>query len=104
MYLNSVRCPGGANEPGTESGRRGLGRLHRGALGEGFVPPRQARPVAAPVALGQMPVAHDTLAARLGLEGGISPEEVGDLRLDRLREQGTRPVAQDLGERIRDGP
>ena len=39
-----------------------------------------------------MPVAHDALAARLGLEIGVSPEEVGDLRLDGLREQGTCPL------------
>ena len=45
-----------------------------------------------------MPVAHDALAARLGLEIGVSPEEVGDLRLDGLREQGTCPVAQNLGD------
>ena len=56
------------------------------------------------LALGQMPVAHDALAARLGLEIGVSPEEVGDLRLDGLREQGTCPVAQNLGERIGESP
>ena len=49
--------------------------------------------------LGQMPVAHDALAAPLGLEIGVLPEEVSDLRLDGLREQGTCPVAQNLGGR-----
>ena len=56
------------------------------------------------LALGQMPVTHDALVARLGLEIGISPQEVSDFRLDRLRQQGTRPVAQNLSERIGEGP
>jgi hypothetical protein len=47
---------------------------------------------------------HDALAARLGLEIGMAAEEVGHLRLDRLCEQGMRPVAQNLGERIGEGP
>ena len=38
-----------------------------------------------------MPMTHDALMAGLGLEIGISPQEVSDFRLDRLREQGTRP-------------
>ena len=56
------------------------------------------------LALGQMPVPHDALAARLGLEIGISPQEVSDFRLDGLREQGSRPVAQNRGERIGESP
>src|SRR5271167_2264691 len=56
------------------------------------------------LALGQMPVTHDALAAHLGLEVGISAEEVRNLHLDGLREQGMRPVAQNLGERIGEGP
>jgi hypothetical protein len=55
-------------------------------------------------ALGQMPVTHDTLVARLGLEIGISPQEVSDFRLNGLREQSARPVAQDIGERIGERP
>ena len=42
-------------------------------------------------------------AAILGLEIGMLAEKVGDLGLDRLREQGTRPVAQDFGELIVEG-
>jgi hypothetical protein len=38
-------------------------------------------------------VTHDALVARLGLEIGISLQEVSDFHLDGLREQGTRPVA-----------
>src|ERR1700704_3110553 len=52
------------------------------------------------LALGQVPMTHDALVARLGLKIGISPQEVSDFRLDGLREQGTRPVAQNLSERI----
>jgi len=33
--------------------------------------------------LGQMPVTHDALVARLGLMIGISPQGVSDFRLDR---------------------
>src|SRR5947208_3140361 len=51
-----------------------------------------------------MPVTHDALVAHLGLEIGISPQKVSDFRLDRLREQGMRPVAQNLSERIGEGP
>ena len=46
------------------------------------------------LALGHVPVTHDALVARLGLKIGISPQEVGDFCLDRLRQQGTRPVTQ----------
>jgi hypothetical protein len=42
-------------------------------------------------------VTHDALVARLGLEIGISFQEVSDFRLD-VSEQGTRPVAQNLSE------
>jgi len=37
-------------------------------------------------------------------ERGIFGQKLGDLRLDRLRQQGTGPVAQDLGERIDERP
>src|SRR5437667_9049784 len=52
----------------------------------------------------RLPVTHDAPVARLGLEIGISPQEVSDFRLDGLRQQGTRPVAQNLSERIGEGP
>ena len=42
---------------------------------------------------GRLPVTQDALVARLGLEIGISLQEVSDFHLDGLREQGTRPVA-----------
>jgi hypothetical protein len=42
--------------------------------------------------------------ARLGLEIGISPQEVSDFHLDGLCEQGMRSVAQNLSERIGEGP
>src|SRR3954447_59207 len=45
------------------------------------------------LALGQMPVTHNTLVARLGLKIGISRHEVSDFHLDSLREQGMRSVA-----------
>ena len=51
-----------------------------------------------------MPVTHDPPAACLGLEIGIPPQEVSDFRLDSLCEQGTRPVAQNLSERIGEAP
>src|SRR3954454_15565820 len=51
-----------------------------------------------------MPVAHQAAAARLGLEIGMSMQEIIDLRLNGLCEQGTCPAAQNLGERIREGP
>ena len=52
----------------------------------------------AAIAFGQMPVTHDALVARLGLEIGVSPQKVSDFRLDGLREQDTRPAAQNLSE------
>jgi hypothetical protein len=48
--------------------------------------------------LGQMAVANQPLAASLRLQIGMAGEELGDLGLDRLRQQATRPNAQDLGE------
>src|SRR5438094_2482976 len=51
-----------------------------------------------------MPVTHDALVACLGLEIGISPQKVSDFHLDGLREQGMRSVAQNLSERIGEGP
>src|SRR4029077_9182298 len=51
-----------------------------------------------------MPMTHTALVTRLGLEIGISSQEVSDFRLDGLREQGPCPVAQNLSERIAEGP
>jgi hypothetical protein len=36
-----------------------------------------------------MPVTHDALVARLGLEIGISPQKVSDFHLNGLRQQGS---------------
>src|ERR1700693_2389664 len=43
---------------------------------------------------------HYPLLARLRHAGGLLAEKVRDLGLDRLGEQGTRPIAQDFGELI----
>ena len=56
------------------------------------------------LALGQMAVTHDAPMAVLGLEIGMRAEEVGDLGLDGLSQQGTRPVAQHLGELVVERP
>jgi hypothetical protein len=54
--------------------------------------------------LRQMTVAHDTIEPAPGLEFGMLGEEVCHLRLDGLGEQRTRPIPQDLGERIGEDP
>src|SRR5215218_5764423 len=51
-------------------------------------------------ALGSMAMAHQPLAAVLGLSVGMAAEEGCDLRLDGLRQQGSRALAQNFGERI----
>jgi type I restriction enzyme M protein len=51
-----------------------------------------------------MAVTHHALVTCLGLKIGISPKEVSDFRLDSLRQQGSRPVAQNLSERISESP
>ena len=45
------------------------------------------------LALGQMPVAHQPLAAVLGQLGGMAGQQGGDLGLDSLRQQRSRTVA-----------
>ena len=52
------------------------------------------------LALRQMAVADDALVAVLGLQIGMLAEKVRDLGLDRLGEQGARPIAQDFGELV----
>jgi len=49
------------------------------------------------LALGQMPVAHQTLAAVIGELVGMAAEQGGYFCLDRLRQQRSSPVAQHLG-------
>src|SRR4051812_38314612 len=51
-------------------------------------------------ALGPMPMAHQPLAAVSGLSVGVAAEEGCDLRLDGLRQQRSRALAQNFGERV----
>ena len=55
------------------------------------------------IALRQMTVAHEALVADAALQIDMLAEKVCDLGLDRLGKQRTRPVAQDVGERIVEG-
>src|SRR5436853_7483219 len=50
------------------------------------------------LALGQMPVAHQPMAAVLGQLAGMPAEQGRNLGLDRLRQQRSRTVAQHLGQ------
>ena len=52
------------------------------------------------LALGQMPMAHQPLAAVVGQLVGMAAEQGGNLGLDGLRQQRSRAVAQNLGQRI----
>src|SRR5208282_5790312 len=56
------------------------------------------------LALGQMPVANQPLAAIIGLETGVLGEKFRNLGLDRPRQQRTRAAAQNFGERIGESP
>src|SRR4051812_4145145 len=47
-----------------------------------------------------MAMAHQPLAAILGVRVGVAAEEGCDLRLDGLRQQGSGALAQNFGERI----
>src|SRR5215471_16561530 len=47
-----------------------------------------------------MPVAHQPLAAVIGELVGMAADQDGNLRLDGLRQQRSRAVAQHLGQRI----
>jgi hypothetical protein len=51
-----------------------------------------------------MAVADDPLLARLGLQIGMLCEKLSNLRFDRLGQQRTRAMAQDLGQAIGKGP
>ena len=51
-----------------------------------------------------MAMAHYALPARLGLEIGMFGEKLSNLRFDRLGQQRTGAAAQDLGQRIGEGP
>ncbi len=48
-------------------------------------------------------MAHQPLAAILGLLVGVAAEEGCDLRLDGLRQQRPRTLAQNFGERVGEG-
>ena len=48
-------------------------------------------------------MANDAAVAILGLALGMLVEKAGDLGLDCLRQQGTRPIAQDFRELIVEG-
>ena len=50
-----------------------------------------------------MPVAHQALAAILGVLVGVAGQEGCDLRLDGLRQQRSRTLAQNLGQRVGEG-
>jgi hypothetical protein len=52
------------------------------------------------LALGQMPVAHHTLAAVIGEFVGMAAEQGGYFCLDRLRQQRSSPVAHHVGQLI----
>src|SRR4051812_28924327 len=52
------------------------------------------------LALGSVAVAHQPLAAILGVLVGVAGEEGCDLRLDGLRQQRSRTLAQNFGERV----
>src|SRR6266576_4756589 len=47
-----------------------------------------------------MPVAHQPLAAVVGQLIGMAPEQARNLGLDSLRQQRSRAIAQNLGQRI----
>src|SRR3989304_10347837 len=51
-----------------------------------------------------MPVAHQALAAIIGLEFGVLGKNFRHLRLDGPSQQSTRAVAKNFGERIGEGP
>src|ERR1019366_3033771 len=88
QHLQTLRAP----RVGRQDGRVEPNALTRSRLAVAY--PR----------LGQMPVAHHAPGARLGLEIAMSVQKVSDLRLNRLRQQGACPTAQNLGERIDEGP
>src|SRR4051812_32354081 len=50
-----------------------------------------------------MAMAHQPLAALFGVLVGVAAEEGCDLGLDGLRQQGSRALAQNFGERVGEG-
>ena len=56
------------------------------------------------LALGQMTVAHNALVTIFGLQIAMLGKKVRHLCLNGMDEQRSRPVAQNLGERVADGP
>src|SRR5271167_2178195 len=56
------------------------------------------------LALGQMPVAHQALAAIICELVSMAAEQSGNLRLDGLRQQRFRAIAQHVGQRIGECP
>src|SRR5271156_4945447 len=54
------------------------------------------------LALRQVTVADDALVTVRGLQIGMLAEKIRDLGLDRLGQQGTRPITQDFGELVVD--
>src|SRR4051794_7565808 len=57
---------------------------------------------AIPTSAAHFPMAHQPLAAILGLLISVAAEEGCDLSLDGLRQQRTRALAQNFGERVRE--
>src|SRR5450759_3979358 len=102
QHLQTLRAP----RVGRQDGRVEPNALTRSRLAVAY--PRLAHAnrtnASHDLALGQMPVARHAPAARLGLEIAMSVQKVSDLRLNRLRQQGACPTAQNLGERIDEGP
>src|SRR5664280_2386872 len=94
QHLQTLRAP----RVGRQDGRVEPNALTRSRLAVAY--PRLAHAnrtnASHDLALGQMPVAHHAPAARLGLEIAMSVQKVSDLRLNRLRQQGACPTAQNL--------
>jgi len=87
----------GRQDRGPEPNPLGRGRLtvaHAGLAHADWANAGQHLP------LRQMPVAHEALKSVRGFERGVLGEEIGNLGLDGLRQQGAGALAQDIGQRI----
>src|SRR4029079_5463654 len=97
-HLQALRAPGiRRQDRGLEPNARGRSRLtvaHAG-LADGD----QAN-AGHHLTLRQMPVAHEALKPVRGFERGVLSEEIGNLGLNGLRQQGAGALAQDIGQRI----